>query len=57
MTPPEYKSPDLLFVTTTKEGMLANVLVDGVLTRIPLGRSHALALLVQLAHALEQDLR
>lgn len=54
---PEYTPPPLLFVTTTQEGMLANVVIDGVLTRIPLARSHALALLVQLAHALEQDLR
>lgn len=52
----KYESPPLLFVTTTQEGMLANVVIDGVLTRIPLGPSHALALLVQLSHALEQHL-
>lgn len=52
----EYKPPSLLFVTFTSEGMTANVVVDGNLTRIPLARSHALALLIQLSHALEFDL-
>ena len=53
----KYEPPPLLFITTTQEGMVANVVLSGVLTRIPLGRSHALSLLVQLSHALEQDLQ
>lgn len=53
----KYEPPPLLFITTTPQGMVANVVLAGVLTRIPLARSHALALLVQLSHALEQDLQ
>ena len=53
----KYEPPPLLFITTTPEGMLANVVLNGVLTRIPLARNHALSLLVQLSHALEQDLQ
>lgn len=53
----KYEPPPLLFITTTQEGMVANVVLAGALTRIPLARSHALALLVQLSHAIEQDLQ
>lgn len=52
----DYRPPALLFITSTAEGILANVVIDGTLTRIPLTRSHSLALLVQLSHALEFSL-
>jgi hypothetical protein len=52
----DYQAPSLLFITSTPDGILANVVVGGNLTRIPLTRSHSLALLVQLSHALEFNL-
>lgn len=52
----DYNPPSLLFVTSTRDGIIANMVVDGSLTRIPLTQQHALCLLVQLAHCLEFDL-
>lgn len=49
----KYDPPALLFITNTPEGILANVMLGGVLTKIPLTRRHALALLGQLADAIE----
>ena len=52
-----YKPPPLLFITSTPAGMVVNVVLEGQLTKFPLTTSHAHALLVQLAHALEEQRR
>ena len=52
----EYQPPPLLFFTRTQEGILANILVDGTLHRMPISPRHALHMVATLSDLVAREL-